>query len=70
MQFLYADGAATYSAAYQRGLQLDPELWIDEWADEYQRIPKDTGAAEPGKYHTSRTPFAREPMRCLSPLHP
>lgn len=70
MQFQYADGAATYRAAYLRGLQLDPELWIDEWADEYQRIPKDTGAAEPGKYHTSRTPFAREPMRCLSPLHP
>lgn len=70
MQYQYADGAATYRAAYLRGLKPDPELWIDEWADEYQRIPKDTGAAEPGKYHTSRTPFAREPMRCLSPLHP
>ncbi|MDF5937632.1 phage terminase large subunit family protein [Pseudomonas aeruginosa] len=28
------------------------------------------GAAEPGKYHTDRTPYAREPMRCLSPLFP
>ncbi|MGE8501678.1 MAG: phage terminase large subunit family protein [Pseudomonas sp.] len=70
MQHAYADGAATYRAAYLRGLELDPELWIDQWADEFQRIPKDTGAAEPGKYHTDRTPFAREPMRCLSPLHP
>lgn len=70
MEHPYADGAATYRAAYLRGLKPDPELWIDEWADEYQRIPKDTGAAEPGKYHTDRTPFAREPMRCLSPLHP
>ncbi|MDH0894232.1 MULTISPECIES: phage terminase large subunit family protein [unclassified Pseudomonas] len=70
MEHPYADGAATYRAAYLRGLTPDPELWIDEWADEYQRIPKDTGAAEPGKYHTDRTPFAREPMRCLSPLHP
>lgn len=70
MEHPYADGAATYRAAYLRGLKPDPELWIDEWADEFQRIPKDTGAAEPGKYHTDRTPFAREPMRCLSPLHP
>ena len=28
------------------------------------------GAAEHGKYHTSRTPYAREVMRCLSPAHP
>lgn len=48
----------------------DPELWVDEWADEYMRIPRDTGAAEPGKYRTDRTPYAREPMRCLSPAHP
>ena len=34
------------------------------------RIPRDTGAAEPGKYRTARTPYAREPMRCLSPAHP
>ncbi|WP_437881035.1 phage terminase large subunit family protein [Pseudomonas sp. LRF_L74] len=70
MEHPYADGAATYRAAYLRGLEPDPELWIDEWADEYQRIPRDSGAAEPGKYHTDRTPYAREPQRCLSPTHP
>lgn len=66
----YADGAKVYREAYGRGLQPDPELWVDEWADEYMRIPRDTGAAEPGKYRTARTPYAREPMRCLSPAHP
>lgn len=66
----YADGAEQYRSAYMRGLQPDPELWIDEWADEYMRIPRDTGAAEPGPYRTERTPYAREPMRCLSPTHP
>jgi phage terminase large subunit GpA-like protein len=66
----YADGAKVYREAYYRGLQPDPELWVDEWADEYMRIPRDTGAAEPGKYRTERTPYAREPMRCLSPAHP
>lgn len=66
----YADGAKVYREAYGRGLKPDPELWVDEWSDEYMRIPRDTGAAEPGKYRTARTPYAREPMRCLSPAHP
>jgi phage terminase large subunit GpA-like protein len=64
------DGAAVYREAYFRGLHPDPDVWVDEWADEYMRIPRDTGAAEPGQYRTSRTPYAREPMRCLSPAHP
>ncbi len=66
----YADGAEVYREAYCRGLTPDPDLWVDEWSDEYMRIPRDTGAAEPGKYRTARTPYAREPMRCLSPAHP
>ncbi len=70
MQPGYADGAEVYCEAYFRGLTPDPDLWVDEWADEYMRIPRDTGAAEPGQYRTSRTPYAREPMRCLSPAHP
>ncbi len=55
MQHHYADGAAVYRAAYVRGLTPDPELWVDQWADEYQRIPREAGAAEPG----STTPSAR-----------
>jgi phage terminase large subunit GpA-like protein len=70
MQEQYADGAAVYRSAYMRGLRPDPELWIDEWADQYMRIPRESGAAEPGPYRTERTPYAREPMRCLSPAHP
>lgn len=70
MHFPYADGAEVYCTAYFRGLHPDPDLWVDEWADEYMRIPRSVGAAEPGQYRTSRTPYAREPMRCLSPAHP
>lgn len=66
----YADGAELYRADFYRGLQPDPELWIDLWADEHMRIPRESGAAEPGKYRTDRTPYAREVMRCLSPAHP
>jgi len=65
-----SNGAAVYREAHFRGLQPDPDLWIDQWADEYMRIPRDAGAAEPGQYRTARTPYAREPMRCLSPAHP
>ncbi len=70
MQTEKPNGAEVYREAYFRGLRPDPSLWVDEWADEYMRIPRDTGAAEPGKYRTLRTPYAREPMRCLSPAHP
>ncbi|CAI8724964.1 phage terminase large subunit family protein [Pseudomonas chlororaphis] len=66
----FPDGAEVYREAYFRGLRPDPDLWINEWADDYMRIPRDAGAAEPGQYRTSRTPYAREPMRCLSPAHP
>ena len=66
----FSDGAEVYRESYFRGLRPDPDLWIDEWADEFMRIPRDTGAPEPGQYYTSRTPYAREPMRCLSPAHP
>lgn len=70
MQTEIPDGAEVYREAYFRGLTPDPDLWVDEWSDEYMRIPRDTGAAEPGKYRTARTPYAREPMRCLSPADP
>lgn len=69
MSYAIADGGDVYLKAFCAGLAPDPELWIDEWADEYQRIPAGNGP-EPGKYRTDRTPFAREPMRCLSPAHP
>lgn len=64
-----ADGAVAYMTGFTGGIAPDPSLWVDQWADEYMRIPRGNGA-EPGKYRTDRTPFAREPMRCLSPEHP
>lgn len=66
---MFADGGLVYSEAFRRGIEPDPEMWIDEWADEFMRIPRGNGA-EHGKYRTDRTPPAREVMRCLSPAHP
>ncbi len=65
-----ADGFLAYCAGFARGIEPDPELWVDEWSDRYMMIPKKSGAARPGPYRTEHTPFAREVMRCLSPAHP
>lgn len=65
-----ADGFVTYLDGFGRGIEPDPDMWIDEWADAHMVIPKKSGAAHPGPYRTDRTPYAREVMRCLSPLHP
>lgn len=65
-----ADGFRAYLGAFGNGIAPDPDLWIDEWADAHMVIPKKSGAAEAGPYRTARTPYAREVMRCLSPLHP
>ncbi|MHB1098521.1 MAG: terminase gpA endonuclease subunit, partial [Burkholderiales bacterium] len=68
--YAVSDGQAAYFSGFSRGLEPDPDLRVDEWADRYMIIPKKSGAAEPGPYRTERTPFAREVMRCLSPVHP
>lgn len=65
-----ADGFLVWLEGFADGLEPDPCLLIDEWADQYMVIPKKTGAAEPGKYRGDRTPYAAEVMRCLSPSHP
>lgn len=57
-----------YPLALCSGLQPDPEETIDEWADANVQLP--STVAEPGRWRTSRTPFLREIMRCLSPSHP
>jgi len=42
---------------------------VTEWADAKRMLPS-KGAAEPGKYRSSRTPYVREPMDCLSTMSP
>jgi phage terminase large subunit GpA-like protein len=64
-----ADGFLAFQSGFAAGLQPDPALQVDEWADEFMRIPRGNGS-EAGKYRTARTPYAREVMRCLSPSHP
>ncbi len=58
-----------YNAAYGRGLKLDPKVNISEWSD-LNVVLSSKGSAAPGRYQTSRVPFTKEIMDCLSPSHP
>lgn len=64
------DGYYLTLDAFARGIEPDTNLPVDVWADEHMIIPKETGASEPGKYKTSRTPHARMVMEALSADHP
>lgn len=59
---------AVYRVAFLAGLRPDPLQTIDEWSDEHVQLP--SYVAESGRWRTSRTPFLREIMQCLSPSHP
>ena len=57
---------AVYSETARAGARPDPLLSVSEWADRY-RILSQRASAEPGPWRTTRTPYLREIMNCLSP---
>lgn len=52
-----------------RALRPRHALTVSEWADA-NRMLSEVGSAEPGRWKTSRTPYLREIMDCLSEHHP
>ena len=52
--------------AAAKGLRPDPNLLVSEWADKYRMLTT-RSSPEPGAWRTSRTPYLKEPMDCLSP---
>ena len=63
-----ADGFAAFVEAALRGAKPDPELLVDEWAEEFMVVPKD--ASKPGRYRIAHTPMARRILQVLSPRNP
>ncbi len=53
--------------AFFGGLRPDPLQTVADWADERLHLP--SFAPVPGQWRTSRTPFLKEIMECLSPRH-
>ncbi len=63
------DGYEAILAAVAEAWELPEQLTVSEWAD-LNRVLPTKGAAEPGPWRTSRTPYLREIMDVLSPYHP
>jgi len=58
----------SYFQAFKAGLFPDPVETISEWSDKFMKIP--SWSAEPGPWRTSRPPYLKEIMDCLSPTSP
>ncbi|MBF0141089.1 MAG: phage terminase large subunit family protein [Magnetococcales bacterium] len=63
------DFATEYAAAMARGIKPVLPITVSEWADA-NRILSTVSSREPGQWRTSRTPYLREVMDCLSSLSP
>ena len=67
-----APAMAEARAVIERALQYAwpaPRISVTEWAEQH-RILSGKDSAEPGPYRAARTPYAREPMDCLSQHSP
>ena len=54
-----------YTEGFLRGLEPPPILTVSQWADR-NRILSSVSSPNPGPWRTSKTPYLREPMDCLS----
>ncbi len=63
------EGAAEIERAWREGLTPDPLMTVSEWSDRH-RMLSGKASAEPGRWRTSRTPYLKEIMDCLSPTSP
>ena len=63
------DGALDIERAWREGLTPDPLLSVSEWADRH-RMLSSKASSEPGRWRTSRTPYLKAIMDCLSPTSP
>lgn len=61
--------ANPWRAGFLDGLRPEEPLTVSEWADRYRKLSS-KASAEPGPWRTSRTPYLREPMDCLSSSSP
>lgn len=63
------DHANPLVSGFFEAFKVPTRLTVTEWADQFRILPS-KGAAAPGKYRSSRTPYMREPMDALSVSSP
>jgi phage terminase large subunit GpA-like protein len=61
------EGGLDIERAWREGLTPDPLLTVSEWSDRH-RMLSSKASAEPGRWRTSRTPYLKAIMDCLSPM--
>lgn len=62
------EASTVYREAFLSGLRPEPQLTVSEWADEH-RMLSSKASSEPGRWRTSRTPYLKDAMDCLSSSH-
>ena len=63
------ESRTAWRKAFHAGLSPDPTITVSEWADQH-RILTSRSSKEAGRWRTSRTPYLREIMDCLSSSSP
>jgi len=63
------EGAQEIERAWRNGLTPDPLLTLSDWSDRHRTLSS-KASAEPGRWRTSRTPYLKAIMDCLSPTSP
>lgn len=58
-------GEGLYLDVVESSYRPDPPLTVSQWADK-NRVLSSVSSSEPGRWRTSRTPYLREIMDCLS----
>jgi phage terminase large subunit GpA-like protein len=56
-----------YEKSFMAGLKPEAKMTVSEWADKHRMLSQ-ASSAEPGRWRTSRTPYLREIMDCLSSM--
>lgn len=63
------DGEGDIERGWREGLIPDPLLSVSEWSDRH-RMLSSKASSEPGRWRTTRTPYLKAIMDCLSPTSP
>lgn len=63
---MLAEASKVIGQSFWSGIETEPLLTVSEWSDRY-RLLSQKASAEPGRWRTSRTPYLKEIMDCLSP---
>jgi phage terminase large subunit GpA-like protein len=57
-----------FAKGFLKGIIPPPPMTVSEWSDSHRKLSS-KGSSEPGPWRTSRTPYLKEPMDCLSVMN-